>query len=105
MRGPVWNFVQHLLEMTIAMFVACRRRNLRSGRRWPQSRQASAKVATAKSGAPSGRTRYAKAKAMPDFGDDEWPGMICVETANVGDGAVRLEAGRSHQMRVRIRVE
>jgi glucose-6-phosphate 1-epimerase len=47
----------------------------------------------------------AKAKAMPDFGDDEWPHMICVETANVGDGAVRLEAGRSHQMKVRIRVE
>jgi len=47
----------------------------------------------------------AKAKAMPDFGDDEWPGMICVETANVGDGAVRLEAGRSHLMKVRIRVE
>src|SRR5262249_35826599 len=29
----------------------------------------------------------AKAKAMADFGDDEWPGMICVETANVGDNA------------------
>ena len=24
----------------------------------------------------------AKAKAMPDFGDDEWTGMVCVETAN-----------------------
>ena len=46
----------------------------------------------------------AKAKAMPDFGDDEWPQMICVETANVGDGAVRLDAGGSHRMSVRIRV-
>jgi D-hexose-6-phosphate mutarotase len=46
----------------------------------------------------------AKAKAMPDFGDDEWPQMICVETANVGDGAVRLDAGRSHRMKVQIRV-
>jgi D-hexose-6-phosphate mutarotase len=26
----------------------------------------------------------AKAKAMPDFGDDEWTGMVCVETANAG---------------------
>jgi len=46
----------------------------------------------------------AKAKAMPDFGDDEWPGMLCVETANVGDGAVRLEADAFHRMKVRIRV-
>jgi D-hexose-6-phosphate mutarotase len=44
----------------------------------------------------------AKAKAMPDFGDDEWPQMICVETANVGDRPVRLEAGQSHRMKVRI---
>jgi glucose-6-phosphate 1-epimerase len=44
----------------------------------------------------------AKAKAMPDFGDDEWPQMICVETANVGDGALRLSAGQSHHMKVRI---
>jgi glucose-6-phosphate 1-epimerase len=46
----------------------------------------------------------AKSKAMADFGDDEWPRMICVETANVGDGALRLEAGGSHRMRVHIRV-
>jgi glucose-6-phosphate 1-epimerase len=44
----------------------------------------------------------AKAKAMPDFGDDEWPEMICVETANVGDSAVRLRAGETHRMTVRI---
>src|SRR5262249_23148784 len=24
-----------------------------------------------------------KAHAMADFGDDEWPGMVCVETCNV----------------------
>jgi D-hexose-6-phosphate mutarotase len=46
----------------------------------------------------------AKAKAMPDFGDDEWPDMVCVETANVGDSAVRLGAGESHHMKVRITV-
>lgn len=46
----------------------------------------------------------AKAKAMPDFGDEEWPGMICVETANVGDHAVRLEPGQTHLMRAYIGV-
>lgn len=45
----------------------------------------------------------AKARAMPDFGDEEWPSMICVETANVGEGAVRLEAGGTHRMQARIR--
>ena len=32
----------------------------------------------------------AKAKAMADFGDDEWPAMLCVETANVAESAVAL---------------
>jgi D-hexose-6-phosphate mutarotase len=40
----------------------------------------------------------AKAKAMPDFGDDEWTGMVCVETANAGDDAVTLAPGASHVM-------
>jgi len=39
-----------------------------------------------------------KAKAMADFGDDEWPGMVCVETCNVADHAVTLEAGATHTM-------
>jgi glucose-6-phosphate 1-epimerase len=46
----------------------------------------------------------AKAKAMPDFGDDEWPDMVCVETANVGDNSVRLRAGETHHMKVRISI-
>lgn len=46
----------------------------------------------------------AKAKAMPDFGDEEWPGMLCIETANVGERAVRLEAGQTHRMRAYIGV-
>jgi len=46
----------------------------------------------------------AKAKAMPDFGDDEWPRMVCVETANVGDEAVRLDAGQTHLLRARLRI-
>lgn len=41
----------------------------------------------------------AKAKAMSDFGDDEWPAMICIETANVGDSAITLAAGATHTMR------
>lgn len=43
-----------------------------------------------------------KAKRMADFGDDEWPGMVCVETANCGDHTVTLEAGETHVMRARI---
>jgi D-hexose-6-phosphate mutarotase len=40
----------------------------------------------------------AKAKAMPDFGDDEWPGMLCIETANVADVAVTVQPGQAHTM-------
>jgi glucose-6-phosphate 1-epimerase len=47
----------------------------------------------------------AKAKAMPDFGDDEWAGMICVETANALDDAIHLAAGDSHVMTATIDVE
>jgi len=43
-----------------------------------------------------------KARAMPDFGYEEWPQMICIETANVGEDAVRLGAGESHHLRARI---
>lgn len=46
----------------------------------------------------------AKAKAMPDFGDDEWPGMMCVETCNVGQHALRVPAGQTHVMTARISV-
>jgi len=41
----------------------------------------------------------AKAKAMPDFGDGEWKGMVCIETANVGPGAVTLPPGGTHAMK------
>jgi glucose-6-phosphate 1-epimerase len=40
----------------------------------------------------------AKAKAMSDFGDDEWPGMLCVETANVHQNEIELAAGATHEM-------
>jgi glucose-6-phosphate 1-epimerase len=40
----------------------------------------------------------AKSRAMSDFGDDEWPAMICIETANAADNAVTLTPGASHTM-------
>ena len=39
-----------------------------------------------------------KARAMRDFGDDEWARMVCVETGNVGAAEVRLEPGSQHTM-------
>ena len=39
-----------------------------------------------------------KAKRMIDFGDDEWPRMCCIETANVAADAVTLPPGASHDM-------
>jgi glucose-6-phosphate 1-epimerase len=47
----------------------------------------------------------AKARAMPDFGDDEWPEMVCVETCNVNVHARRLTPGESHTMTAIIEVE
>ena len=45
----------------------------------------------------------AKAKAMADFGDDEWPTMVCVETCDVGRSAVLIKPGASHTMTATIR--
>jgi glucose-6-phosphate 1-epimerase len=47
----------------------------------------------------------AKAKAMPDFGDDEWTEMVCVEAANALDDAVTLPPGASHELVTTIDVE
>lgn len=47
----------------------------------------------------------AKAKAMADFGDDEWPGMACIETANSGENSITLAPGEKHAMTARIRLE
>ena len=46
----------------------------------------------------------AKAQAMPDFGDDEWPEMLCIETANAADNAVTLAPGQSHVMSASISI-
>jgi D-hexose-6-phosphate mutarotase len=45
-----------------------------------------------------------KAAAMGDFGDDEWTGMVCVETANAKADAVTLEPGAGHTMSAYISV-
>jgi glucose-6-phosphate 1-epimerase len=47
----------------------------------------------------------AKAKAMPDYGDDEWPGMVCVETAAVNVHAVTLAPGARHTLTATIDVD
>lgn len=47
----------------------------------------------------------AKAKAMADFGDEEWPNMICVESVNAAENAVTLPPQQRHIMEVRIRSE
>ena len=47
----------------------------------------------------------AKAKAMADFGDEEWPGMVCVETANAMDDAVTLAPGATHVMTATLEVQ
>lgn len=46
----------------------------------------------------------ARAKALADFGDDEWMQMLCVETANVRDAAIVLDAGHSHTMTLSVGV-
>jgi glucose-6-phosphate 1-epimerase len=38
-----------------------------------------------------------QSKTMPDFGDEEWPGMVCVETCNVSK-PVELAPGKQHVM-------
>lgn len=45
-----------------------------------------------------------KARRMVDFGDEEWPGMACVETANAMENAVSLAPGEDHEISTRITV-
>jgi glucose-6-phosphate 1-epimerase len=47
----------------------------------------------------------AKSARMPDFGDHEWQKMVCIESANIGGSAVKLEPGQSHELAVRISVQ
>jgi glucose-6-phosphate 1-epimerase len=43
-----------------------------------------------------------KAAAMADLGPDAWRSMLCVETANAADNAVRLAPGERHEMSARV---
>ncbi|MFM7055721.1 MAG: D-hexose-6-phosphate mutarotase [Planctomycetota bacterium] len=45
-----------------------------------------------------------KSRRMPDFGDDEWTGMLCVETAAVGSCRLSLRPGQSHTLQAVIAV-
>ncbi|HUE15771.1 MAG TPA: D-hexose-6-phosphate mutarotase [Planctomycetaceae bacterium] len=44
-----------------------------------------------------------KARNLSDLGDDEWRQMVCVETSNVSDFAVKLAPGQEHTMRAIVR--
>jgi D-hexose-6-phosphate mutarotase len=46
----------------------------------------------------------AKAAAMTDFGHEEWPNMLCIETANAGANAITLAPRKTHAMRAVISV-
>lgn len=45
----------------------------------------------------------ARARVLPDLRDDEWPAFLCVESGNVGAGAVTLAPGDRHRLAVSIR--
>ena len=46
-----------------------------------------------------------KSKQMADFGDEEYHGMVCVETANVATDAITVLPGGRHALGACIRVE
>jgi glucose-6-phosphate 1-epimerase len=46
-----------------------------------------------------------KASRMADLDDEEWRNMVCLESGNVADDAVSLDAGATHEMTVTVRVE
>lgn len=46
----------------------------------------------------------AKAAKMADYGDHEWPGMVCVETANAVDDRMTIAAGVTARMAVEVAV-
>ena len=59
------------------------------------------KIVIAKSGSNTSvvwNPWIAKAHRMPDFGDEEYYRMLCVETCNVADDAVLLAPGERHSL-------
>lgn len=47
----------------------------------------------------------AKAKRMPDYGDDEYPGMICVETTNAPGDERTVAPGAEHRLTAIVSLE
>jgi len=45
-----------------------------------------------------------RAAQMSDLGASAWPGMLCVESANVGKSRVTLSPGESHELEVAVSV-
>ena len=45
-----------------------------------------------------------KTAGMADMSPEDWKGMICIETANAADYAVKLAAGQTHRMTAKIKV-
>ncbi|NBC10581.1 MAG: D-hexose-6-phosphate mutarotase [Planctomycetes bacterium] len=46
-----------------------------------------------------------KSARLADFGDDEWGRMCCIETAAVGEYAITLDPGATHELTATINVE
>jgi glucose-6-phosphate 1-epimerase len=46
-----------------------------------------------------------KTRGMSDMAPEDWREMICIETANASDNAVRLAPGAVHTLRAAVRVE
>jgi len=46
----------------------------------------------------------AKSARMPDFGDHEWPGMLCIEPANALTDTYMLNPGTTHRLSTAIEV-
>jgi glucose-6-phosphate 1-epimerase len=42
------------------------------------------------------------AAKLPDLGDDEWEGMVCIETVNANENALTLHPGEAHTMESKI---
>lgn len=46
----------------------------------------------------------AKARSMSDFGDDEWPAMLCIETTNAAENLITLPPNSTHTMTATVRL-
>ena len=47
----------------------------------------------------------AKSRQMPDFGEEEYERMICVESGNVGSNSISLRPGATSTLTVKLSTE